>query len=431
MDGPRSSRIMLKPSMSSTWLNLKGWAMDTLWTSTFKATNHQKTVQAWFPPFFQLQWLRDHPMPPISIGPNLQFQWGHPATCTLWFAESQTKRPPQSMRALELLDTFGYPLGYPSIASLKKNPSENEWFSSSWPPVTSQGWEFPRLGPFSVRPKPFGKENWPGPRCRVVFNLVYLHSRAEWSKLGTPMTSKSMIERYIHIYIYIYTYIYIYIPSFYRCAKKEKEHFFLFTFTKVTIILSPIFLHVRWVPVPGHFLRSQCSAGRTTLASWRSSTESTGPLNAGWWLTYPFKQHVKVNWDDYSQQIEKSKKCSKPPTRNVSLMNQSRPNKYLNCWSKSRRGQPLFAEWGRFDMFWWLPWKLDECWMGQNLVLVEITIDFVGPGGAGGARNISIPKFYWLRNPAPDVNVMWFTSEHRRNIQKLLLFVPHLPGEGY
>ena len=69
--------------------------------------------------------------------------------------------------------------------------------------------------------------------------------------------------------------------------------------------------------------------------------------------------------------------------------------------------------------------------MGQNLVLVEITIDFVGPGGAGGARNISIPKFYWLRNPAPDVNVMWFTSEHRRNIQKLLLFVPHLPGEGY
>ena len=40
-----------------------------------------------------------------------------------------------------------------------------------------------------------------------------------------------------------------------------------------------------------------------------------GIFHPAWWYTYPSEKYYIVSWDDYSQYMEKSKPCSKPPTR--------------------------------------------------------------------------------------------------------------------
>ena len=45
------------------------------------------------------------------------------------------------------------------------------------------------------------------------------------------------------------------------------------------------------------------------------SIPSISACKTGWWYTYPSEKYESVSWDDYSQYMEKSNSCSKPPTR--------------------------------------------------------------------------------------------------------------------
>ena len=145
-------------------------------TSTFATNPKPKNCPGMVPvsssPFVRLQWL----MTTISTGRSVK-RWGpiaqtrtrhlHPVVCRIADQKATWIRLKESLVCFWVIPS----------------KIENRTWKSMGSKIQFKAGDkinktLPRLGPFSVRPKPFGKENWPGPRCHdhsMVFLPRYHH----------------------------------------------------------------------------------------------------------------------------------------------------------------------------------------------------------------------------------------------------------------